>query len=331
METSLRKDFFREETLQGSSTMQCQFCDQTFRHSGGLKIHVRSVHEKIKDYHCKLCDKSYTQSHSLKNHIKIVHEGVKADRIHKCVSCDKSYTQAHNLKRHIRLVHEGQSYKCDYCEKAYSTSQVLKRHIKTVHGSSNDQMIAPNPGFSTYGGGGSSSENNTFKSHFMSSTSSDLESRTGSGEEIPVSSRLVKQTMAFPGVEPESRIGGGEEMPVSRLVKQTMAFPGVVPESRTGGGEEMPVSRLVKQTMAFPGVVPGAVPSTVNHPTGLLIEAPRNLSLLAGGNPGVIGAPLDKLANSNLKLCQVDQDSNGSSKVMELVYKKTFNDSNVNL
>jgi len=304
METSLRKDFFREETLQGSSTMQCQFCDQTFRHSGGLKIHVRSVHEKIKDYHCKLCDKSYTQSHSLKNHIKIVHEGVKADRIHKCVSCDKSYTQAHNLKRHIRLVHEGQSYKCDYCEKAYSTSQVLKRHIKTVHGSSNDQMIAPNPGFSTYGGGGSSSENNTFKSHFMSSTSSDLESRTGSGEEIPVSSRLVKQTMAFPGV---------------------------VPESRTGGGEEMPVSRLVKQTMAFPGVVPGAVPSTVNHPTGLLIEAPRNLSLLAGGNPGVIGAPLDKLANSNLKLCQVDQDSNGSSKVMELVYKKTFNDSNVNL
>ena len=111
METSLRKDFFREETLQGSSTMQCQFCDQTFRHSGGLKIHVRSVHEKIKDYHCKLCDKSYTQSHSLKNHIKIVHEGVKADRIHKCVSCDKSYTQAHNLKRHIRLVHEGQSYK----------------------------------------------------------------------------------------------------------------------------------------------------------------------------------------------------------------------------
>ena len=304
METSLRKDFFREETLQGSSTMQCQFCDQTFRHSGGLKIHVRSVHEKIKDYHCKLCDKSYTQSHSLKNHIKIVHEGVKADRIHKCVSCDKSYTQAHNLKRHIRLVHEGQSYKCDYCEKAYSTSQVLKRHIKTVHGSSNDQMIAPNPGFSTYGGGGSSSENNTFKSHFMSSTSSDLESRTGSGEEIPVSSRLVKQTMAFPGVVPESRIGGGEEMPVSRLVKQTMAFP---------------------------GVVPGAVPSTVNHPTGLLIEAPRNLSLLAGGNPGVIGAPLDKLANSNLKLCQVDQDSNGSSKVMELVYKKTFNDSNVNL
>ena len=304
METSLRKDFFREETLQGSSTMQCQFCDQTFRHSGGLKIHVRSVHEKIKDYHCKLCDKSYTQSHSLKNHIKIVHEGVKADRIHKCVSCDKSYTQAHNLKRHIRLVHEGQSYKCDYCEKAYSTSQVLKRHIKTVHGSSNDQMIAPNPGFSTYGGGGSSSENNTFKSHFMSSTSSDLESRTGSGEEIPVSSRLVKQTMAFPGVVPESRIGGGEEMPVSRLVKQTMAFP---------------------------GVVPGAVPSTVNHPTGLLIEAPRNLSLLAGGNPGVIGAPLDKLANSNQKLCQVDQDSNGSSKVMELVYKKTFNDSNVNL
>lgn len=243
--------------------MQCQFCDQTFRHSGGLKIHVRSVHEKIKDYHCKLCDKSYTQSHSLKNHIKIVHEGVKAERLHKCVSCDKSYTQAHNLKRHIRLVHEGQSYKCEYCEKAYSTSQVLKRHIKTVHGS-NDQMIAPNPGFSTYGGGGS--ENNTFKGHFMSSTStsSDLESRTG------------------------------EEMSVSRLAKQTTGFPGMPPSS--------------------------------GNPTGLLIEAPRNLSLLAG-NPGVIGSPLDKLTASNLKLCQ---DQENGSKVMEL-YKKTFNDSNVNL
>ena len=271
--------------------MQCQFCDQTFRHSGGLKIHVRSVHEKIKDYHCKLCDKSYTQSHSLKNHIKIVHEGVKAERHHKCVSCDKvgncaasqplehifvflslhcstifhfqSYTQAHNLKRHIRLVHEGQSYKCDFCEKAYSTSQVLKRHIKTVHGS-NDQMIAPNPGFSTYGGGGS--ENNTFKGHFMSSTStsSDLESRIG------------------------------EEMSVSRLAKQTTGFPGMPPSS--------------------------------GNPTGLLIEAPRNLSLLAG-NPGVIGSPLDKLTASNLKLCQ---DQENGSKVMEL-YKKTFNDSNVNL
>ena len=54
----------------------CPHCDFETTCGGAanrLKLHIKSVHEQIKDIHCKLCDFSTTYKHKLTLHHKNVH------------------------------------------------------------------------------------------------------------------------------------------------------------------------------------------------------------------------------------------------------------------
>ena len=98
----------------------CHTCGKNYTQAHNLKLHIRTVHEEVKQYNqlylntfihpktnkmmykCDSCDKSYTQPHTLKNHIKVMHEGVKPFL---CNFCDKSFTQSHNLRGHMKKTH----------------------------------------------------------------------------------------------------------------------------------------------------------------------------------------------------------------------------------
>ena len=86
-----------------NSSFSCKSCDKKYKQFKGLKLHIKAIHEKLKEFSCMSCGKSFTQSHSLRRHTKIVHEGLK---LHKCHSCGSSFTQSYSLKLHQKSVHK---------------------------------------------------------------------------------------------------------------------------------------------------------------------------------------------------------------------------------
>ena len=45
-------------------------CDKSFAESGGLKKHVNSVHNGLKNHECVFCEKLYARSHEMKKHVQ---------------------------------------------------------------------------------------------------------------------------------------------------------------------------------------------------------------------------------------------------------------------
>ena len=93
-----------------NSSFSCKSCDKKYKQFKGLKLHIKAIHEKLKEFSCISCGKSFTQSHSLRRHTKIVHKGQK---LHKCDSCDSSFTQSHSLKIHRKSFHDIKDFKME--------------------------------------------------------------------------------------------------------------------------------------------------------------------------------------------------------------------------
>ena len=47
----------------------CAMCYKKFGQLGDLRRHIKTVHEKIKDYKCKFCDTSFGVKSSLNNRV----------------------------------------------------------------------------------------------------------------------------------------------------------------------------------------------------------------------------------------------------------------------
>ena len=61
----------------------CNPCQKPFSTKGSLKIHKRSIHEKVK-FPCNVCYYQASRPEDLKTHTESVHEGIK----YPCISCD---------------------------------------------------------------------------------------------------------------------------------------------------------------------------------------------------------------------------------------------------
>ena len=92
-----------------------------------MKNHIRTVHEKLKDYQCLLCGQTFGAKSSLQKH-EIYHTGVKKFECH----CGKVFATQNYLQRHNLTVHEKPKHKCQYCEKWFATPERLKRHVEPI-------------------------------------------------------------------------------------------------------------------------------------------------------------------------------------------------------
>ena len=97
--------------------------------------HVRSVHEKRRDFKCEMCKKDYTQKSTLNLHMKKEHlnnfEGIP------CSQCDKQFNTACDFEIHKNSVHDkSRDFKCHLCTKAYPRKSSLNSHLKIKHSSS---------------------------------------------------------------------------------------------------------------------------------------------------------------------------------------------------
>ena len=95
----------------------CTDCGKSFVKYSKLKLHVNSVHLKLKPYNCNICGESFAQSGNLNKHIQIVHEKKKP---YSCPDCPESFSVKLNLIEHVQRVHEKKIHKCNLCNAQFT-------------------------------------------------------------------------------------------------------------------------------------------------------------------------------------------------------------------
>ena len=71
-------DEVRSDIQESNNRVKCKDCGKRFYPMSKLKLHIRSIHEGIKDYNCDFCESEFSVFNDLKNHIARVHIGIKA-------------------------------------------------------------------------------------------------------------------------------------------------------------------------------------------------------------------------------------------------------------
>ena len=137
----------------------CDFCGKTFLSKYGMKLHVKTQHEKNFKHTCSVCNKTFNQtiqfryhyskhlqvpiekcelckraftSHgSLNRHLKICKSNPASYEKFRCNVCDMSFSDRHRLHEHQRGKHLPPRYTCNICNKTFSWRSSLKVHKKT--------------------------------------------------------------------------------------------------------------------------------------------------------------------------------------------------------
>ena len=110
---------------------KCDKCDCVYSLKGHLTRHIKTFHDKIKDFKCDKCEYICSDNSYLKQHIKHVHDKIKD---FKCDKCEFICSTNGHLIRHVKTVHDKiKNIKCSKCEYACSSESHLKKHMKCIH------------------------------------------------------------------------------------------------------------------------------------------------------------------------------------------------------
>ncbi len=77
----------------------CSFenCGFSSEYKTSLNRHIKTIHDKIKDFKCNNCEFKTSRKDDLKTHIKIVHDKIKD---FKCNNCEYETSTSGHLNRH---------------------------------------------------------------------------------------------------------------------------------------------------------------------------------------------------------------------------------------
>ena len=85
-----------------AKTHVCDQCTAAFVKASVLTMHIRTVHEKRRDYACPQCAAAFGEAGRLARHIRTVHE---KRRDYGCPHCDAAFGEAGTLARHMHRKH----------------------------------------------------------------------------------------------------------------------------------------------------------------------------------------------------------------------------------
>ena len=109
----------------------CDKCEYKGTSLCRLKMHIKSVHDKIKDNVCHECGYACSEKKLLDKHINSVHLKLKN---YVCEECGSTFFNNAGLQLHRQSVHLNmRSYSCEQCAKAFNTKSSLNLHRKIVH------------------------------------------------------------------------------------------------------------------------------------------------------------------------------------------------------
>lgn len=108
----------------------CEQCGKQFRISGGLKRHVRNVHEGRRDFPCGICGRDFAEKAALDNHIR-THTG---ERPYRCDVCGKRFKTRSSVCIHKKFHTNTYAASCPTCQKHFRTQSSLSIHLRTHTG-----------------------------------------------------------------------------------------------------------------------------------------------------------------------------------------------------
>ena len=116
----------------------CNQCKYATNRRPYLDMHVKAIHDNIKDHECKQCDYKSSRMDHLESHVERIHN--KKVNIN-CDECDYKAPTKYFLKRHMEtshdekteLINQGKNNRCDKCEFTADNKSYLLRHIRAVH------------------------------------------------------------------------------------------------------------------------------------------------------------------------------------------------------
>jgi len=113
-------------------TFSCNECGKSFTRKHYVTVHVRTVHEKRRDYQCYKCGKAFGEASLLRRHCQAVHDD---ERCFECNECGAVFRTAAYRDNHINAVHKKEpSFACDKCQKVFRWKGDVSRHKKSEHG-----------------------------------------------------------------------------------------------------------------------------------------------------------------------------------------------------
>ncbi|XP_034483303.1 zinc finger protein 135-like isoform X2 [Drosophila innubila] len=80
-------------------TYSCRFCSKVCYSSSNLNKHMRTIHERARNYACSYCERSFTQLAICKQH-ELIHTGEKP---HECEECGRHFRQKAALRTHYKV------------------------------------------------------------------------------------------------------------------------------------------------------------------------------------------------------------------------------------
>ena len=141
-EISCLQLFLGDDTISQKQTFEPEeFTDEIDSFTDQILAENATNRAKVSlDYNCDSCGKIFRKCKNLKIHVKTIHQGIKQS----CLVCTKEFCNKEDLKTHMKRVHEGdQNYnKCPTCRKPFSRPGNLQTHIKSVHEKLKDQKGA---------------------------------------------------------------------------------------------------------------------------------------------------------------------------------------------
>lgn len=112
-------------------THVCISCGVSFLRSSHLRLHVRTLHHKLKPFRCSACPASFSHVSSKYRHFRTVHL---KRRDFSCARCGQAFAERSAVQKHCRTVHEGsRPYPCPICGFRFHFKLHLAQHVATVH------------------------------------------------------------------------------------------------------------------------------------------------------------------------------------------------------
>ncbi|KAJ8910029.1 hypothetical protein NQ315_003459, partial [Exocentrus adspersus] len=135
--SSLRYHMLSHKDSSEIKWFKCGLCDYKAKRRYVLRIHVESVHKKIrsaerlKEYKCDVCDYKTTGKSAIRSHM-VIHKDPSDVDWYNCDSCDYKTKWKSCLTSHV-LIHQDVSalrmYKCDFCDYKAKWKSYLKKHV----------------------------------------------------------------------------------------------------------------------------------------------------------------------------------------------------------
>ena len=103
---------------------RCLICHRSYEYVASLKLHVKIVHENMKEIKCETCNnKIFQTEQSFLAHYKKFH-------VNKCPECEENFETGNLLNVHIKNAHEVRKFhKCKNCDIYFLHENLLKSHM----------------------------------------------------------------------------------------------------------------------------------------------------------------------------------------------------------